>query len=189
MSFSRMMMSSKEEVDPRDLERRVESDVEEDSRDDEDEFEDDDEDDVELNIYGTWRTESDGFHVRWLRVRDLVHDRVCLPVHVCLPVRAGHPSDKDCLPVHAGRPCDRDRLPAEHARSATFPFFLTTRFYNKEQMRGSHPLAGWRMGRRSAHLSPALLRRRQGPPSRHQERNRSGSRDKLQIAMALPVAT
>ncbi|MQL72294.1 hypothetical protein Taro_004643, partial [Colocasia esculenta] len=96
-----------EEVDPQDLEQRVESDVEEDSRDDEDEFEDDDEDDAELNIYGTWRTESDGFHVRWPRVRDPVHER-------------------DCLPVHAGRPCDRDRLPAEHASSATFPFFLTT---------------------------------------------------------------
>ncbi|MQM16436.1 hypothetical protein Taro_049393, partial [Colocasia esculenta] len=105
-----------EEVDPRDLERRVESDVEEDSRDDEDEFEDDDEDDAELNM-----TESDSFHVRWLRVRDPVHDRVCLPV------RAGRPSDRDCLPVHAGRLCDRDRLPAEHASSATFPFFLTTR--------------------------------------------------------------
>ncbi|MQM21036.1 hypothetical protein Taro_054067, partial [Colocasia esculenta] len=91
-----------EEVDPRDLERRVESDVEEDSRDDEDEFEDDDEEDAELNM-------------------------VCLPVYVCLPVRAGRPSDRDCLPVHAGRPCDRDRLPAEHASSATFPFFLTTR--------------------------------------------------------------
>ncbi|MQL77752.1 hypothetical protein Taro_010169, partial [Colocasia esculenta] len=57
--------------------------------------------------YGTWRTESDGFHLRRLRVR--------LPVH-----------DKDCLPVHAGRPDDRDRLP-DHASSATFPFFLTTR--------------------------------------------------------------
>ncbi|MQL87145.1 hypothetical protein Taro_019687 [Colocasia esculenta] len=77
--------------------------------------------------YGTWRTESDGFHVRWPRVRDPIHDRVCLPVHVCLPVRAGHPSDRDCLPVYASRPCDRDRLPAEHASSATFPFFLTTR--------------------------------------------------------------
>ncbi|MQL67940.1 hypothetical protein Taro_000215 [Colocasia esculenta] len=96
--------NEQEEVDPRDLERRVESDVEEDSRDDEDEFEDDDEEDR----YGTWRTESDGFHVRWPRVRDPVHDR-------------------DCLPVHAGRPCDRDCLPAEHASSATFPFFLTTR--------------------------------------------------------------
>ncbi|MQL81414.1 hypothetical protein Taro_013855, partial [Colocasia esculenta] len=119
--------NEQEEVDPRDLERRVESDVEEDSRDDEDEFEDDDEDDAELNIYGTWRTESDGFHVRWPRVRDPVHDRVCLPVHVWLPVRTGRPSDRDCLPVHTGRPCDRDRLLAEHASSATFPFFLTTR--------------------------------------------------------------
>ncbi|MQL82988.1 hypothetical protein Taro_015466, partial [Colocasia esculenta] len=42
--------NEQEEVDPRDLERRVESDVEEDSRDDEDEFEDDDEEDAELNI-------------------------------------------------------------------------------------------------------------------------------------------
>ncbi|MQL86017.1 hypothetical protein Taro_018546 [Colocasia esculenta] len=58
--------------------------------------------------YGTWRTESDGFHVRWPRVR--------VPVH-----------DKDCLPIHAGRPGDRDHLPADHASSATFPFFLTTR--------------------------------------------------------------
>ncbi|MQL76913.1 hypothetical protein Taro_009306 [Colocasia esculenta] len=77
--------------------------------------------------YGTWRTESDGFYVRWQRVRDPVHDRVCLPV--C----AGHPSDRVCLPVdvclpvHAGRPCGSDRLPAEHGSSATFPFFLTTR--------------------------------------------------------------
>ncbi|MQL71571.1 hypothetical protein Taro_003888 [Colocasia esculenta] len=34
---------------------------------------------------------------------------------------------RDCLPVHAGRPSDRDRLPVDHASSATFPFFLTTR--------------------------------------------------------------
>ncbi|MQM21483.1 hypothetical protein Taro_054524 [Colocasia esculenta] len=53
--------------------------------------------------------ESDGFHVR--RPRVLVH------VH-----------DRDCLPVHAGRPGDRDRLPVDHASSATFPFFLTTRW-------------------------------------------------------------
>ncbi|MQM07118.1 hypothetical protein Taro_039953 [Colocasia esculenta] len=129
-SFSTWLRSrgnEQEEVDLRDLEQRVEFDVEEDFRDDEDEFEDDDEDDAKSNIYGTWRTESDSFHVRWPRVRDPVHDRVCLPVHVCLPVRAGRPSDRDCLPVHAGRPCYRDRLPAEHASSATFPFFLTTR--------------------------------------------------------------
>ncbi|MQL76880.1 hypothetical protein Taro_009276 [Colocasia esculenta] len=119
--------NEQEEVDPLDLERRVESDVEEDSQDDEDEFEDDDEDDAELNIYGTWRTESDSFYVRWPRVRDPVHDRVCLPVHVCLPIRVGRPSDRDCLPIHASHPCDRDRLPAEHASSATFPFFLITR--------------------------------------------------------------
>ncbi|MQM12817.1 hypothetical protein Taro_045736, partial [Colocasia esculenta] len=80
--------NEQKEDDPRDLERRVESDVEEDSRDDEDEFEDDDKDDAELNIYGTWRTESDGFHVRWPRLRDPVHDRVCLPVPV------GRPSDR-----------------------------------------------------------------------------------------------
>ncbi|MQM05446.1 hypothetical protein Taro_038266 [Colocasia esculenta] len=88
-----------EEVDPNALEREVESDVEEESRDDEDEVEDDDEDDDELNIYGAWRTESDGFHVRWPRVR---------------------------VPVH-----NRDRLPADHASSATFPFFLTTRHMGK----------------------------------------------------------
>ncbi|MQL68076.1 hypothetical protein Taro_000346 [Colocasia esculenta] len=52
--------------------------------------------------------ESDGFHIRRLRVRVPVHDR-------------------DCLPVHAGRPGDRDHLPVDHASSATFPFFLTTR--------------------------------------------------------------
>ncbi|MQM18332.1 hypothetical protein Taro_051321 [Colocasia esculenta] len=128
--------NEQEEVDPRDLERRVESGVEEDSRDDEDEFKDDDEDD---------RTESDGFHVRWPRVRDPVHDRVCLPVHVCLPVRADRPSDRDYLPVHVGRPCDRDRLPAEHASSATFPFFLTTRVHCTKlfstEVESQHPVA------------------------------------------------
>ncbi|MQL92527.1 hypothetical protein Taro_025159 [Colocasia esculenta] len=105
--------NEQEEVDPNALEREVESDVEEESRHDEDEVDDDDEDDAELNIYGTWRTESDGFHVRWPRVRVPVHDR-------------------DCLPVHAGRPGDRDRLPADHASSATFPFFLTTRIFMSE---------------------------------------------------------
>ncbi|MQM21280.1 hypothetical protein Taro_054318 [Colocasia esculenta] len=54
--------------------------------------------------YGTWRTEWEGFHLRRPRVRLLVHAR-------------------DCLLVYAG---DRDRLP-NHASSATFPFFLTTR--------------------------------------------------------------
>ncbi|MQL92886.1 hypothetical protein Taro_025515 [Colocasia esculenta] len=84
--------------------------------------------------YGTWRTESDGFYVRWQRVRDPVHDRVCLPV--C----AGHPSDRVCLPVdvclpvHTGRPCGSDRLPAEHGSSATFPFFLTTRYRSRVRM-------------------------------------------------------
>ncbi|MQL91079.1 hypothetical protein Taro_023687, partial [Colocasia esculenta] len=108
--------NEQEEVDPNALEREVESDVEEESRHDEDEVEDDDEDDR----YGTWRTESDGFHVRWPRVRVLVHDRDCLPIHT------GRPGDRDCLPVHASRPSDRDRLPADHASSATVPFFLTT---------------------------------------------------------------
>ncbi|MQM19271.1 hypothetical protein Taro_052272, partial [Colocasia esculenta] len=58
----------------------------------------------------------------------------CLPVHAghlgdrhCLPVHAGRPGDRHCLPVHAGRPDNRDRLPVDHASSATFPFFLTTR--------------------------------------------------------------
>ncbi|MQM23160.1 hypothetical protein Taro_056223 [Colocasia esculenta] len=40
----------------------------------------------------------------------------------------------DCLPVHAGRPGDRDRLP-DHASSATFPFFLTTRWRASIQQR------------------------------------------------------
>ncbi|MQL97753.1 hypothetical protein Taro_030447 [Colocasia esculenta] len=48
--------------------------------------------------------EWESFHLRRPRVR--------LPVHA-----------KDCLSVYAG---DRDRLP-DHASSATFPFFLTTR--------------------------------------------------------------
>ncbi|MQM18416.1 hypothetical protein Taro_051407 [Colocasia esculenta] len=85
--------------------------------------------------YGTWRTESDGFHLRRPRVRVLVHDRGSLPVHVgppvdrdCLPVHAGRLGDRDCLPVHAGRPSDRDRLPVDHTSSTTFPFFLTTRY-------------------------------------------------------------
>ncbi|MQL73890.1 hypothetical protein Taro_006249 [Colocasia esculenta] len=72
--------------------------------------------------YGTWRTESDGFHVRRPRVRVPVHDRDCLPVH------AGRPGDRDCLPVHAGHPGDRDRVPVDHVSSAIFPFFLTTRY-------------------------------------------------------------
>ncbi|MQM21350.1 hypothetical protein Taro_054389 [Colocasia esculenta] len=46
----------------------------------------------------------------------------------CLPIYAGRPGDRDCLPVHAGRPGDRDRLPIDHVSSATFPFFLATRF-------------------------------------------------------------
>ncbi|MQL75319.1 hypothetical protein Taro_007689, partial [Colocasia esculenta] len=87
--------------------------------------------------YGTWRTESDDFHLRRPRVRVLVHDarpRDSLPVHVgrpgdrhCLPVHVGRPGDRHCLPVHASRPGDRDRFPVDHASSATFPFFLTTR--------------------------------------------------------------
>ncbi|MQL77660.1 hypothetical protein Taro_010074 [Colocasia esculenta] len=106
MSLSRLMKSSKEKVDPNALPREVESDEEEESR------------------YGTWRTESDGFHPRRSRVRLPVHDRDYLPVH------AGRPGDRDCLPVHAGRPSDRDRLP-DHASSASFPFFLTTRYMGK----------------------------------------------------------
>ncbi|MQM22702.1 hypothetical protein Taro_055759, partial [Colocasia esculenta] len=117
MSLSWLMMSSKEEVDPNALEREVESNEEEESWHDEDKFEEDDEDDR----YGTWRTESDSFHLRWSRVRVSVHDRDCLPIHV------GPPVDRDCLPVHAGRPGDRDRLPIDHTSNATFPFFLTTR--------------------------------------------------------------
>ncbi|MQL76843.1 hypothetical protein Taro_009235, partial [Colocasia esculenta] len=94
--------------------------------------------------YGTWRTQSDGCHVRWQRVRNPVHDRDCLPVHVCLQVRDRDCLPihicvqvrvdltyiqfcRDCLPVHARRPSDRDRLPADHPSSATFVFFLTTR--------------------------------------------------------------
>ncbi|MQL89987.1 hypothetical protein Taro_022570 [Colocasia esculenta] len=69
--------------------------------------------------------ESDGFHVRRPRVRVPVHDRDCLPVH------ASRPGDRDCLPIHAGRPGDRDRLPVDHASSATFPFFLTTKYMGK----------------------------------------------------------
>ncbi|MQM03711.1 hypothetical protein Taro_036501 [Colocasia esculenta] len=42
---------------------------------------------------------------------------------------------RDCLPVHAGRPDDRDRLPVDHASSATFPFFLTTRWRASIQQR------------------------------------------------------
>ncbi|MQL97144.1 hypothetical protein Taro_029832 [Colocasia esculenta] len=79
--------NEQEEVDPNALERDLESDEEEE--------------------YGTWRKESEGFH--------LCRPRVRLPVH-----------DRDCLPVHVGRPGDRDRLP-DHASSSIFPFFLTTR--------------------------------------------------------------
>ncbi|MQM10590.1 hypothetical protein Taro_043484, partial [Colocasia esculenta] len=63
----------------------------------------------------------------------------------------------DCLPVHTGRLGDRDRLP-DHASSATFPFFLTTRWRASIQQRmrrglnyldGSHvgfqgPVDAWR---------------------------------------------
>ncbi|MQL94844.1 hypothetical protein Taro_027501, partial [Colocasia esculenta] len=117
--------NEQEEVDPNALEWEVESDEEEESRHDQDEFEEDDEDDR----YGTWRTESDGFHLRRPRVRVPVHDMDCLPVHV------GPPVDRDYLPVHAGRPSDRDRLPVDHASSATFPFFLTTRWRASIQQR------------------------------------------------------
>ncbi|MQL97109.1 hypothetical protein Taro_029794 [Colocasia esculenta] len=97
--------NEQEEIDPNALEQEVKSDEEEESRHDEDEFEEDDEDDR----YGTWRAESDGFHLR--------RPRVCVPVH-----------NRDCLPVHPGRPGDRDRLPVDHSSSATFPFFLTTKY-------------------------------------------------------------
>ncbi|MQL99646.1 hypothetical protein Taro_032375 [Colocasia esculenta] len=60
-------------------------------------------------------TESEGFH--------LCRPRVRLPVH-----------DRDSLLVHAGRPGDRDRLP-DHASSATFPFFHTTRWRASIQQR------------------------------------------------------
>ncbi|MQM08131.1 hypothetical protein Taro_040985 [Colocasia esculenta] len=40
-----------------------------------------------------------------------------------------------CLPVHAGHPGDRDRLPVDQASSATFPFFLTTRWRASIQQR------------------------------------------------------
>ncbi|MQM19569.1 hypothetical protein Taro_052575 [Colocasia esculenta] len=49
--------------------------------------------------YGTWRTESDDFHLRRLRVR--------VPVHV------GPPVDRDCLPVYASHPGDRQSLAVE----------------------------------------------------------------------------
>ncbi|MQM19212.1 hypothetical protein Taro_052212 [Colocasia esculenta] len=42
---------------------------------------------------------------------------------------------RDCLPVHAGHPGDRDRLPIDHVSSATFPFFLTTRWRASIQQR------------------------------------------------------
>ncbi|MQL91630.1 hypothetical protein Taro_024235, partial [Colocasia esculenta] len=55
--------------------------------------------------YGMWRTESDGFQVRWPRVRDPVHDRVCLPVHVCHPSASIVPATGTASPstpvVHA----------------------------------------------------------------------------------------
>ncbi|MQL67944.1 hypothetical protein Taro_000224, partial [Colocasia esculenta] len=67
--------------------------------------------------YGTWRTESDGFHLRRPRVRVPVHDRDCLPVHAgrpgdrdCLPVHVGRPDDRDCLPIHSGHPGDRGKI-------------------------------------------------------------------------------
>ncbi|MQM14485.1 hypothetical protein Taro_047415 [Colocasia esculenta] len=96
--------NEQEEVDPNTIEREVESDEEEESWHDEDKFEEDDKDDR----YGTWRTESDSFY--------LCRPRVHIPVH-----------DIDCLPVHSSRLGDRDHLPVDHASSATFPFFLTTR--------------------------------------------------------------
>ncbi|MQM19619.1 hypothetical protein Taro_052624, partial [Colocasia esculenta] len=75
----------------------------------------------------------------------------------CLLVYAGRPGDRYCLPVHTGCPGDKDRLP-DHASSATFPFFLTTRWRASIQQRmrrglsylvGSHvgfqgPVDAWR---------------------------------------------
>ncbi|MQM13576.1 hypothetical protein Taro_046502 [Colocasia esculenta] len=58
-------------------------------------------------------------------------------------------SSRDCLPVHAGRPDDRDRLPVDHASSATFPFFLTTR--------GGEPASNSGLGGASATGTAAML--------------------------------
>ncbi|MQL85740.1 hypothetical protein Taro_018263 [Colocasia esculenta] len=82
--------------------------------------------------YGTWRTEWEGFHLRKLRVHHLVHARDCLPIYA---------DDRDCLSVYANY---RDRLP-DHASSATFPFFLTTRWrasIQQRMMRGLKYLDG-----------------------------------------------
>ncbi|MQM10302.1 hypothetical protein Taro_043196 [Colocasia esculenta] len=49
--------------------------------------------------YGTWRTKSEGFHLRRPRVR--------------LPVHAGRPDDMDCLPVHAVVPTTGARVCCE----------------------------------------------------------------------------
>ncbi|MQL83603.1 hypothetical protein Taro_016094 [Colocasia esculenta] len=88
--------NEQEEVDPKALEREVESDEEEEWTDDEDE--EDDEDDR----YGTWRTYWEGVHL----CRPKVYvDRVCLPDY------AGCPDDRVCLPDYAGCPDDRVRLP------------------------------------------------------------------------------
>ncbi|MQL73335.1 hypothetical protein Taro_005685 [Colocasia esculenta] len=88
-----------------------------------------------------WRTESGGFHLR--------RPRVCLSVHAgrpgnrdCLLIHAGRLDDRDCLPIHAGRPDDRDRL-FDHASSATFPFFLTTRWRASIQHRREGASATW----------------------------------------------
>ncbi|MQL97379.1 hypothetical protein Taro_030072 [Colocasia esculenta] len=73
-----------------------------------------------------WRMEWEGFHLRRPRVHLLVHAKDCLPVYA---------GNRDCLPVYAGY---RDRLP-DHASSATFPFFLTTRWrasIQQQMMRG-----------------------------------------------------
>ncbi|MQM20922.1 hypothetical protein Taro_053952 [Colocasia esculenta] len=66
-------------------------------------------------LYGTWRAETDRFHVRRSRVRIPVHDRDCLPVH------AGRPGDRDYLPVHAGRPGDRTASPSTTRVAPPFP--------------------------------------------------------------------
>ncbi|MQL83598.1 hypothetical protein Taro_016103, partial [Colocasia esculenta] len=56
--------------------------------------------------------------------------------------------DDDYLPVHAGRPRDRDYLP-DHTSSATFPFFLTTRWrasIQQQMRRGLSYLDGIHVG-------------------------------------------
>ncbi|MQL82877.1 hypothetical protein Taro_015359, partial [Colocasia esculenta] len=107
-----------EEVDPNALPREVESDEEEESRHDEDEFE----------RYGTWRTESEGFHLR--------RPRVHLPIH-----------DRDYLPVHAGRPGDRTAspstpvIPATGTASPTTPVAPHFPSSSPSEVESQHPAA------------------------------------------------